>query len=409
MSMEEYTNFCCSPPLRDPLFDIWALMVLDLHMTHNFPSALTFNDVLLEPGYSGFVRDEISLATQFSKNISLEVPIVSAPMDTVTEHELAIQLGRLGGIGIIHRNLTIEEQAAEVARVKAEGVVVGAAVGSSPKFERRVEALVDAGTDAIVVDSAHGHSERVIMAVDYIKKRHDIDVVAGNVATRKGAQALIDAGADGLRVGMGPGAICSTRIISGMGVPQLTALLKTSKAARRAGIPIIADGGIIYSGDVVKALAAGASTVMMGRMFAATEESPGEVVRLAPDQVPSRFQSIVNDSQKEYTFKTYRGMGSIGAMERGLAISSEDEFHGKSFQGDVLVAEGVEGLVPCSGTVEELLDQIKGGVRSGMYYVGARTISRLWKVARFMQITQASLTESHPHDLFVTNPGKNYQ
>lgn len=375
----------------------------------NFPLALTFNDVLLKPGYSGFDRADINLTSKLSKNIALKSPFVAAPMDTVAEHKLAIALAKLGGIGIIHRNLTIADQATEVTKVKKSKQLVGAAVGSSPGFEARVDALVDAGVDVIIVDSAHGYAKKVIDTLEYIKKNYKVDVIAGNVATREGAQALIDAGADGLRVGMGPGAICSTRIVSGMGVPQLSALLDTCSAARPAGVPVIADGGIIYSGDVVKALAAGASTVMMGRMFAATEESPGDVVRLKPEQVPSRFQSIVDGSKKEYVFKTYRGMGSIGAMEKGLKISSEDEFHGKSFQGEVLVAEGVEGLVPCSGTVKDLLDQMVGGIYSGMYYVGAKTIAELWETAQFMQITQASLTESHPHDLFVTNPGKNYQ
>ncbi len=346
--------------------------ILNTSLQPGFPLALTFNDVLLKPGYSGFDRGEISLETQLTRNITLKSPFVAAPMDTVAEHKLAIALAKLGGIGIIHRNLTIADQASEVAKVKKAKQLVGAAVGSSPGFEARVDALVDAGVDVIVVDSAHGYAEKVIATLEYIKKNYKVDVIAGNVATREGAQALIDTGADGLRVGMGPGAICSTRIVSGMGVPQLSALLDTCAAARPAGVPVIADGGIIYSGDVVKALAAGASTVMMGRMFAATEESPGDVVRLKPDQVPSRFQSIVDGSKKEYVFKTYRGMGSIGAMEKGLKISSEDEFHGKSFQGEVLVAEGVEGLVPCSGTVKDLLDQMVGGIYSGMYYVGGQ-------------------------------------
>ncbi len=369
--------------------------------------ALTFNDVLLKPGYSGFDRSEIALDTRLTKNIKLKNPFVSAPMDTVTEHELAIALAKLGGIGIIHRNLTIDDQAAEVRKVKDAKQLVGAAVGSSAGFEKRVEKLVEAGVDVIVVDSAHGYAKKVIDTLTYIKKNFKVDVIAGSIATSEGAQALIDAGADGLRVGMGPGAICSTRVVSGMGVPQFTALLDTVSIAKHAAVPVIADGGIIYSGDAMKALAAGASTVMMGRMFAATEESPGHVVKLAPEHVPGRFQDII-DGSDSYTFKTYRGMGSIAAMEQGLKISSEDEFHGKSYQGDVLVAEGVEGLVPCSGTVKELIDQMVGGIHSGMYYVGAKNLAELWQTAEFMQITQASLTESHPHDLFITNPGKNY-
>lgn len=371
--------------------------------------ALTFDDLLIKPGYSGFDRSDIGFVTRISKNVELTCPVVSAPMDTVTEAPLAIALGKLGGLGFIHRNLTVDDQAAEVKIVNDAGFKVGAAVGSSAGYEKRVEALVAAGADIILIDSAHGNAIKVIDAVKYVKANFSVDVIAGSVATADGAKALIDAGADGLRVGMGPGAICSTRIISGMGVPQMTAIFDTVSVAREQGVPVIADGGIKYSGDVVKALAAGASTVMFGRLFAATEESPGITHKLTAEQVPSRFQSIVDGEKKEYVFKEYRGMGSIGAMERGKQISSEDEFHGKSFTGDVLIAEGVEGLVPCSGTVKQLVDQIIGGVTSGMYYIGAKSIPELWDKAEFMQITQASLTESHPHDLFITNPGDNYR
>jgi IMP dehydrogenase len=328
-------------------------------------------------------------------------------MDTVTERDLAIALGKAGGLGIIHRNLSITAQVDEVRAVKTAGYAVGAAVGSSAGFEERVEQLVGAGVDVLVVDSAHGHALKVITAVTYIKTHYTIDVIAGNVATSEGAKALITAGADALRVGMGPGAICTTRIVSGMGVPQLTAILDTARVAQRHNIPVIADGGISYSGDVVKALAAGASCVMLGRIFAATVESPGKTVILKPSEVPNRFQSILNGSAG-YTFKEYRGMGSVAAMQRGIEVSSEDEFHGKDFNSDTLIAEGVEGLVPCTGTVGDLVAQIVGGVTSGMYYVGAKAVPGLWESAEFMRITQSSLHESHPHDLFVTNPGANY-
>lgn len=371
--------------------------------------ALTFDDLLIKPGYSGFDRSDITLATKITKNIGLTCPIVSAPMDTVTEAPLAIALAELGGIGFIHRNLTVEEQAAEVKKVKDAGHKVGAAVGSSSGYESRVSALVNAGADIILIDSAHGYAKKVIDAVHYVKENFSVDVIAGSVATSEGAQALIEAGADGLRVGMGPGAICSTRIVSGMGIPQMTAIFDTVAVARKHGIPVIADGGIKYSGDVVKALAAGASTVMFGRLFAATEESPGNIHEFTAEQVPSRFQSIIEDHSKHYVFKEYRGMGSVAAMERGKKISSEDEFHGKSYTGDTLIAEGVEGLVPCSGTVKKLVDQMVGGITSGMYYIGAANLGELFEKAEFIQITQASLTESHPHDLFVTNPGDNYR
>lgn len=376
--------------------------------TKKFQTALTFDDVLLKPQFSGFLRSEIDLSTQLTPRIRLRVPLISAPMDTVTEHELAIALAEAGGLGIIHRNLTVEAQAEEVRKVKAKKLVVGAAVGSSPGFEKRVTALVKAGVDVLVVDSAHGFAKYVIDAVEYIKKNHDIDVIAGNVATREGAEALIKAGADSLRVGMGPGAICTTRIISGMGVPQLTAILDTAAAAKGKKVSVIADGGIDYSGDALKALAAGASCIMMGRLFAATKEAPGEKHYLKPDDVPSRFKSILNGSEK-YLFKEYRGMGSVAAMKKGMQISSEDEFHGKSYKSDTLIAEGVEGLVPCSGTVQHLLTQLVGGMTSGMYYVGSRNLQELWDTAEFMQITAASLQESHPHDLFITDPGENYK
>ena len=373
-----------------------------------FKIALTFDDVLLKPRYAGFLRSDINLSTHLTKKIKLDAPLTSAPMDTVTESGLAIALAEAGGIGFIHRNLKLEDQAKEVAKVKAKSLLVGAAVGSSPGFEERVEKLVKAGADVIVVDSAHGHAQKVIATIGYIKSNFDVEVIAGNVATAEGADALIKAGADGLRVGMGPGAICTTRIVSGMGVPQLTAILETSRVARKQGVPVIADGGITQSGDIVKALAAGASAVMLGRMFAACKESPGEVRMLKPQDVPSRFRSIIDGRTTEYCFKEYRGMGSVAAMQQGIKISSEDEFHGKDFKSDVLIAEGVEGLVPCSSTVKGLSDQIIGGVTSGMYYVGARSIRELWETAEFIQITQASLGESHPHDLFITNPGDNY-
>lgn len=378
-------------------------------MEINDTVSLTFDDVLLKPGYAGFSRSDIDLSSKLTKKITLKTPLVSAPMDTVTESALAIALAEAGGIGIIHRNLVIEEQAGEVKKVKDKNLLVGAAVGSSPGYEDRVKALVEAGVDVIVVDSAHGYAKYVIDAVTHIKQNHDVEVIAGNIATTEGAEALIKAGADGLRVGMGPGAICTTRIVSGMGVPQLTAIIDSAKVAQKHGVPIIADGGINYFGDITKALAGGASAVMMGRLFAATEESPGETVELHRDQVPARFRSIVTDEQETYKFKGYRGMGSIGAMERGKQISSEDEFHGKSYSDKtVLVAEGVEGLVPSSGGLKTFVATVTEGIKSGFYYVGARNIDELWQTAVLQRITSASLSESHPHDLFVTNAGNSY-
>jgi len=373
----------------------------------SFEFGITFDDVLLLPGYSDFSRRDIDLSTFVSKRIKLSIPLVSAPMDTVTESRLAIGLAKLGGIGIIHRNLSIEDQTSEVKKVKSKKLLVGAAIGASSGFEDRIKALARVGVDVVVVDSAHGYSKGVIEAIKFIKKNYkNIDVIAGNIATYDGAKALVAAGTDGLRVGMGPGAICTTRIVSGMGVPQITAIREVVRAAKKFKVPVIADGGIKYSGDIVKALAAGASTVMMGGLFAASLEAPGKIITLKQSELPSRFQRMSN-MKKFYQFKEYRGMGSEGAMKKGAKIKSEDEFHGKNYKDRVLVAEGVEGLVMVKGKVSDFVDQMVGGIKSGMYYVGARNIEQLCK-AKFIQITQASLTESHPHDIFVTNPGKNY-
>jgi IMP dehydrogenase len=377
--------------------------------TSHFPIGLTFDDVLLLPGYSDFRRSDITLRTHITKELEIDIPLISSPMDTVTEAELASELARLGGIGIIHRNLTVEGQAEMVAKVKNENLLVGAAVGASTGFEERVEALIKADVDAIVVDSAHGYATNVIDAIKWIKQKFEnTQVIGGSIATYDGAKALIKAGADGLRVGMGPGAICTTRVISGMGVPQITALKETVRAAKEHAVPVIADGGIKYSGDMVKALGIGASAVMMGSFFASAKEAPGKIIELTKDQVPSRFQSIFKKDQEKYLFKEYRGMGSVGAMQKGAEIKSEDEFHGKDYKDRVLVAEGVEGMVPVRGTVKELVDQSIGGIKSGLYYTGARSIKELWQKAKFIQITQASLTESHPHSILITNPGENY-
>ncbi len=378
------------------------------HQKSSFSTSLTFDDILLVPNYAGFSRDEIDLSTRLTKKIKLTLPFVSSPMDTVTEFELATALAQLGGIGIIHRNLSIKDQADQVGKVIKKGLIVGAAVGAGKGFEERVEALVKANVTIIVVDSAHGYSKQIIDVIKFIKKKYPkLEIIAGNIATADGAKALIQAGADGLRVGMGPGAICTTRVISGMGVPQVTAIMETVKVADKFGIPVIADGGIKYSGDMVKALALGASAVMMGSFFASCEEAPGEKIKLSKDQVPHRFQSIFEKNKKTYLFKSYRGMGSVAAMQKGAKIKSEGEFHGKSYKERVLVAEGVEGLVPVKGSVSDLLDQATGGIKSGMYYVGAKNLKEL-KKAKFTKITQASLTESHPHDVLITNAGQNY-
>ncbi|NCN58726.1 guanosine monophosphate reductase [Candidatus Roizmanbacteria bacterium CG22_combo_CG10-13_8_21_14_all_38_20] len=371
---------------------------------------LTYDDVLLLPEYTDFSRGDINLRTQLTKKIGLDLPLVAAPMDTVAESKLAIALAKLGGIAFIHRNLTVADQAMEVKAVKQKNFLVGAAIGASSGYEDRVEVLVKTGVDVIVVDSAHGYAKNVIDTIKWVKNKYPkLQVIGGNIATKDGAEALIKAGADGLRVGMGPGAICTTRVISGMGVPQISAVSDCVEVADKYSVPVIADGGIAHSGDIVKALAAGAASVMMGSYFASAEESPGKVVDLEALQVPARFKSILKDGIKIYKFKEYRGMGSVGAMKKGTKIKSEDEYHGKSYKDRVMVAEGVEGLVPVKGTVKDLVDQAVGGMKSGLYYVGAKSISELQKKAKFIQITQASLTEGHPHDILVTNAGSNYQ
>lgn len=397
-----------------------------------FPQGLTFDDVLLLPGYTDFSRSDITLKTQLTKSISLEIPFMSSPMDTVTESKLAIAIANMGGIGIIHRNLSVADQVAQVVEVKKENLFVGAAVGTSSGYEERVEALIKAGVDIFVLDAAHGYTKPMVDAISFLKKTYpSIQLIAGNIATGDAAKGLIEAGADALRVGMGPGAICTTRVISGMGVPQITALLDIVPIAKKAGIPVIADGGLKNSGDMVKALGAGASVLMMGSFFAAAMEAPGRVIALKRNQVPRRFQSIfsgekallesgtkdgdmviVDDlahaDEEVLYFKEYRGMGSEGAMKKGADVKSEDEYHGKSYKDRVMVAEGVEGMVPVKGSVKELLEQSIGGIKSGLFYIGAKNIEELWEKAKFIQITQASLTESHPHDILVTNPGKNY-
>ncbi|MEO2036248.1 MAG: IMP dehydrogenase [Planctomycetaceae bacterium] len=474
---------------------------------------LTFDDVLLEPGYSEIMPSSCDLSSSLTRNISLNIPVVSSPMDTVTTADMAIGMAQLGGIGIIHKNMTLEEQAQEVYRVKrsAHGVIVdpvtlppetsvsearrimderniggvpitidGKLVGiltrrdlrfleskdgpvadvmtrdnlvTAPAntsldqaeeilLENRVEKLlliddqyqlrglitikdidknqqfpqaskdargrlrvgaavgvhdfdraalmIEQGVDVLVVDSAHGHSKNVIDTVRTLKQRFQIDVIAGNVATSQGAKALAEAGADGVKVGIGPGSICTTRIISGIGVPQLSAIAHAAKALEGSGVPIIADGGIRFSGDITKAVAAGAWTVMVGGLLAGVDESPGEMIL---------FQGR--------SFKRYRGMGSLGAMVKG---SSERYRQSSRAENDnsKLVPEGVEGRVPYKGGLQPLLYQLTGGLRSGMGYVGAGTIEDLRTQARFIQVSAASVRENHPHDIAITQEAPNY-
>ena len=473
--------------------------------------ALTFEDVLLVPAYSEILPKEVSLQTKFSRNIALNAPLVSAAMDTVTEYSTTIAMARLGGIGIIHKNMDENSQVAQIKKVKKsesgviidpiyispdsalfqakaitdnykisgvpvvddKGNLIGILTNRDMRFETdlsrcvkevmtkaplitaregtsleearnimnkhkieklpivnekgvlkglitikdiqkrieypnsnkddfgrlrvgaaigvfqydRAKALVDAGVDVLVLDSAHGHSKGIIETVKEIKKHLVVDIVAGNVATSEGAQALIDAGADGVKVGIGPGSICTTRIVAGVGVPQITAINEVAKVCQKAEIPVIADGGIKYSGDIAKALAAGASNVMIGSMLAGTEESPGETI-------------IYQGRQ----YKNYRGMGSLGAMNKGSA----DRYFQEGTAQEKLVPEGIEGRVPYRGKIADVIHQMLGGLRSSMGYLGAKDIETLWEKAEFVEITQSGLRESHVHDVMITREAPNY-
>ncbi len=481
-------------------------------MPLELPEGLTFDDVLLVPRESDLVPSEVDVATRFSRNVALNIPITSAAMDTVTGWQLAVALAREGGLGVIHRNFSVVDQIAEVDKVKrsANGVildpvtlppsatmaqaraimakqnisglpivegecVVGILTRRDCKFEtgddtpvgtvmtsenlvtaprgtslaearsllyehkvekllivcdgnrlcglvtmkdiemleafphsatdargrlrvgaaigvrdyERAEGLVDAGVDVLVVDTAHGHSKNVIETVRELKRRLDVDVVAGNIATAEAAHALVAAGVDGVKVGIGPGSICTTRVVAGVGVPQLTAISQVATVLRDADVPLVADGGIRSSGDITKGLAAGASCVMLGSLFAGVDESPGETILY-----------------KGRSFKTVRGMGSLGAMLQG---SKERYGQGAVESSDKLVPEGIEGMVPYKGKLGPFVYQLVGGVRAGMGYCGARNIASLWERARFVRVTAAGVREGHPHDVTITKESPNYQ
>jgi IMP dehydrogenase len=473
--------------------------------------ALTFEDVLLVPKYSEVLPKEVSLETKLTRNITLNIPMVSAAMDTVTEYRAAIAMARLGGIGIIHKNMDIETQCKQVRKVKKSesGIIIdpiyvhpdatladadalmnefkisgvpvvdghnkllGILTNRDMRFEKdmrkaasevmtkmplitaevgisldqaadimhknkieklpiidkdgflkglvtikdikkrieypnsnkdafgrlvvggaigvgqmdRAKALVDAGVDVLVLDSAHGHSKGILDTVREIKKSLAVDVIAGNIATAEAALALIEAGADGVKVGIGPGSICTTRIVAGVGVPQISAIAECAEAARKHGVPVIADGGIKYSGDIAKALAVGASCIMAGSLLAGTEESPGETIMFQGRQ-----------------YKSYRGMGSIGAMQKG----SNDRYFQEGTAADKLVPEGIEGRVPFRGSIAGIVHQMMGGLRSSMGYCGSKDIPTFWEKAEFVEITSAGLKESHVHDVIITQEAPNY-
>ena len=355
---------------------------------------LTYDDVLLLPDASEVVPSEVATKTRLTRGIELSIPIVSSAMDTVTESKMAIAMAKSGGIGIIHRNLAIEAQVANVLEAKKHGIV-GAAVGVGDDGFARASALIEAGVDVVVVDTAHGHHKAVLDSIARIKKSFpQIQIIGGNVATRSGAQALINAGVDAVKVGVGPGSICTTRVVAGVGVPQVTAIMEAHKACFVAGIPLIADGGLQYSGDIAKAIVAGADTVMLGSLLAGCDESPGELLE-------------VNGRQ----YKGYRGMGSLGAMQsRGEQKSySKDRYmQDDVLAEDKLVPEGIEGKVAYRGPVASVLHQLVGGLRSGMGYAGAATIADLQRNGQLIQITAAGLQESHPHDVLDIAEAPNY-
>ena len=503
--MQEYIDFAKFAQLYD---------MIEENKSKFIGEGLTYDDVLLVPAYSEILPHQVTLSTHFSRNIKINTPIVSAAMDTVTEHELAISIAQQGGIGVIHKNMSIEHQAKEVRKVKrsesgmildpitvdqnatigdalllmaeykiggipvvdgvkkltgivtnrdlrfeknlkkkvsevmtkdklvtakedvdlvkAENILqqhkiekllitdnenklvglitfkdiikvkqhpfsckdefgrlrVAAAVGVSKDTFERIEALVNSGVDAIVIDTAHGHSKGVIHLLKEVKKKFkNLDVIVGNIATGDAAKDLAHAGADGIKVGIGPGSICTTRVIAGVGMPQLSAIMNVASALKDAGIPVIADGGIRFTGDIPKALAAGASSVMMGSMFAGTEESPGE--------------TIIYEGRK---FKSYRGMGSLEAMQKG----SKDRYFQEN-EDDIkkLVPEGISARVPYKGTLKEVMHQLIGGLKAGMGYCGADNLESL-KGAKFVKITQSGMVESHPHDVAITREAPNY-
>ncbi len=352
--------------------------------------SLTFDDVLLLPKYSNVLPSDTDLTVNLTKKIKLKVPFLSSAMDTVTESKMAIAMAVSGGIGIIHRNLKIKKQAKEINRVKEKKLIVGAAVGTNKEDIERTKVLIDNGCDLIVIDTAHGHSEKVLRTLQNLKKvNNKIPICVGNIATGEAARKLYNYGADIIKVGIGPGSICTTRMVAGIGVPQISAIMEVKQTLKNKKVKIISDGGIKFSGDLVKALAAGADAIMMGSIFAGTDESPGKKFKL-----------------KGKMFKQYRGMGSIGAMSSGSANRYfQSNFKDKS----KFVPEGVEGRVEYKGNVSKIIYQLKGGLRSSMGYIGAKNLKQITKYAKFIKITKAGFYESMVHSVETTEKNNNYK
>ena len=352
--------------------------------------ALTFDDVLLLPRFSNILPADTNISLDLSKNIKLKSPFLSSAMDTVTESLMAIAMSESGGIGVIHRNLDIKKQSREVAKVKKKNLLVGAAIGTTHEDLNRAKFLVDSGVDLIVIDTAHGHSEKVLKTLPKIKKKNfKIPICVGNIATGEAAKRLHNSGADIIKVGIGPGSICTTRMVAGIGVPQITAIMEVTEALKGKKTKIISDGGIKFSGDIAKALAAGADAIMMGSIFAGTEESPGKKFKI-----------------KNKYYKQYRGMGSIGAMSAG----SSNRYFQKNYKDkSKFVPEGVDGRVEFKGNVSKIIHQLKGGLRSSMGYVGAKKLNDLKKKAKFIKITKAGFYESMVHSVEMIEPTLNYK
>jgi len=342
--------------------------------------SLTFDDVSLVPQHSSVLPSETKTFNKLCDKLNLQIPLMSSAMDTVTESRMAITISKLGGIGVIHRNLSIEKQVMEVKKVKKNNYLVGAAIGVSPEDFERAEELFKVKTDLIVIDTAHGHTQKVLNMIKKIKKKlNNTTLCAGNIATGKAAKFLADSGVDIVKVGIGPGSICTTRLVAGIGVPQLSAVLEVKKALKNYKTKIISDGGIKFSGDLAKAIAAGADAIMIGSLFSGTIESPGKIIK-----------------HKGKLYKNFRGMGSVGAMAAG---SADRYYQKKSKNVSKYVPEGVEGLVKFKGTVEKIVYNLIGGLKSSMGYLGAKTIKDLQKKGEFIKITKAGFYESMVHNV----------
>ena len=343
--------------------------------------ALTFDDVTLAPNFSKILPSEVNTSTNLSKYLSIKIPILSSAMDTVTESSMGIAMAKAGGIGIIHRNLKISEQIKEIRKVKLKKLIVGAAVGASENEYKRVEKILKENLDIIVIDTAHGHTQKVGDMIKKIKKLRPkkTAICAGNIATAEAAKFLIKLGVDIIKVGIGPGSICTTRLVAGIGVPQLSAIMNVKKGIGKNKIKLIADGGIKFSGDIAKALAAGADAVMIGSLFAGTDQAPGRIIK-----------------KHGGTYKYFRGMGSIGAMNKG---SADRYFQSKQKDTSKYVAEGVEGYIKYKGTVDKIIYSLVGGLKSSMGYMGAKKVVDLRKKPKFLKITKAGFYESMVHNI----------